>query len=526
MKLQIKKLNFINYKNMKLKFTLLLFVFILISGIMEGQEYNIEFGPKKRKPFHKEIIKHLHSDSSGHYVLFKGKKSKLVIEKFGNDFRPLFSKKFPIKKTKIIRQYISFAKNKFIWIYTVKNKKKKEIDFMLNIIDMEGNIVQTKKIKSISSKKDEPWFHLRWTLSSDKSKLLITGRTSKMKNSNFDFRAWTIVVDEKHDVIWEKEIGLDLPSRLVNHKYWKITNNAKAILATEIYKNKNREDLLRFFSLTEEDENLKLMKLNSSGVKIASHKIIEKENGDLLGVAFYYDELEEMKITGLMKIDIDGKDFSSKTNYCSFPNQSFVYGKNKPSNQKLEEGIDFTFFFKIKDVFINDKKEISIVSEEELHKVKLEYDKKSDGPVRRNYYYSNLIGVVRINNIPEVLDVTIFPKKQTFRDVNYYTSNSQLKTKNRTYFIYNDHKKNLKDNLESPKSYKKLKRQLNMITLLAYINDDGELIREQLYSKKDYNTSIMPRYSKQISPNKIFIIGFNISPLKYEFIRLGTVTIN
>lgn len=512
---------------MKLKLTLALFFFILLVGISNGQEPIVKFGPKIKKPLNKEIIRHLHSDSTGHYILFKSKETKLVIEKFGNNLKPLFSKKFPAKKTKIIRQHISFAKDKFIWLYSSRNKKEKKVDVFLSIIDLEGNIVQSKKIKSIPSRKDAPWFHIRWNLSQDKSKLLISGRTSRVDKSTFDFEGWVVIVDEKHNTLWEKDFNLDYPSNIVIHKNWKLTNNGKVILAANIYTegNKKRKDFVRFFSLTEGEEYIEPMELNTNSEKVASHKIIEKENGDLLGIAFCYDSIKKNKITKILKTEIDGKDFSFQTEYLPFPNQSFRYGRNKPSNQNLENKINFGILFEIRDILINDKKEIVIISEENGHTISPVY-KGGGEMVNKNFYISHKIGLVTINKNLEVIDVSLLPKEQTFVDFNYFTSHAQLKTKDRTYYIYNDHKKNLDHDFASEEEYKRLKKSVGMIPMIVYFDENGEMKRNQLYSRKKIRESIMPRISKQIGPNKLLIISFNLSVLKFESMRLGTVTIN
>lgn len=513
---------------MKLKLVFSLTLLILVSGILKSQEPIIDFGPKIKKPLSKEISKHLHSDSSGHYLLFKtNNNTRLVIEKFGNDFKPIFSKKFPNKKTKIVRQHISFAKDKFIWLYTSKNKKAKKNEIYLSLIDLEGNIVQTKKIKSISTRSDDPWYHVTWTLSEDKSKLLISGRTSKMKKATYDFLGWTVIVDENHDIIWEKDFSLDYPSNLVRKNSWKVTNNAKAILATEIYTaaNKKRKDVLRFFSLTEEEDYIEPMDLNPDSEKVASHKIIEKENGDLLCLAFCYNSIKENKITNILKVNIDGNDFSFKTEYLSFPNQSFKFGRNKMPERSSDKGVNVGVLSKINDVFLNDKKEIVIVSEEGGHTISPVYE-GGGKMVNKNFYISDKISIIIIGENLEVNEVSLLPKEQTIVDVNYYTSYSQLKTKDRTYYIYNDHKKNLDFDFESTEKYKRLKKPAGMVSVIVYIDEDGELKRKQLYSRKKIRESVMPRISKQIGPNKLLIVCFNLSALKFESMRLGTVTID
>jgi hypothetical protein len=513
---------------MKLKIIFTLTLLILISGVTKSQKPTIDFGPKLKKSLGKEISKHLHSDSSGHYILFKtNNNTKLVIEKFGNDFKPFFSKKFPNKKTKVIRQHISFANDKFIWLYSSKNKKAKKNEVFLSIIDLEGNIVQTKKIKSISSRSDEPWYHVTWTLSEDKSKLLISGRTSKLKKSTFDFSGWTVVVDENHDILWEKDFSLDFPSNLVRHKSWKVTNNAKAILATEIHTkgNKKRNDLLRFYSLTEEEDYIQPLELNPDSEKVASHKIIEKENGDLVAIAFCYNSIKENKITNILKVEIDGNDFSLDAEYLPFPNQTFKFGRNKISDQNSEKGVNVGVLFNIKDVFFNVKKEIVIVSEEGGHTVSPVYE-GGGKMVNKNFYISDKIGIVTISEKLEVVDVSLLPKAQTFVDFNYYTSHAQLKTKDRTYYLYNDHKKNLDHDLAFKEEYKRLKKSVGMIPMIAYFDENGELKRNQLYSRKKIKESIMPRVSKQIGSNKVLIVCFHLSKLKFESMRLGIVTID
>ncbi|MCB0515895.1 MAG: hypothetical protein KDD49_07515, partial [Bacteroidetes bacterium] len=121
------------------KFILFLNVLLLSASTFAQTAQVVLSDEMKVDPF---FMRHLHSDATGHYVLFaeRGKGGTMIpiIRKYDNKMKMLFSKEYKVDGKDIYYEDILYAKGKFIWISSKREKKSDVVSYYATPLDMKG----------------------------------------------------------------------------------------------------------------------------------------------------------------------------------------------------------------------------------------------------------------------------------------------------------------------------------------------------------------------------------------------------
>ncbi len=508
---------------------LILLLLLLCHFITFGQELNIKFSSTKSFPFSLNLKKHLHSDSTGHYFLFqKGKSFKspsLIIVKYDTNFRKVFAQKLDSGEKNTIHQGVIFHQNKFIWFYNIEKKKPKSVSAYLSEVDLEGNIIKSDKIESINYERKNDKTNFFWKISDDSSKILIYNILSKPVEKE-DLKAKVIVLDSNDGMMWKNEFTLDMSSKDFGKGYWKLTNNGNLIFTKAARNNRT------LYYLTKELEEPESIIYNPERKLLNNLVFKEVEKGKVVGASFY--ELKENStadlfnrkkkkakklIGGLYTIEINTTDFEYEDNYEKMPRGDYSYGRNDLVKGSKGQGIELTTNNKVSDIYLNKDKEVVIISEENYPSI-LDYYARIK-PDDRFLFDSRYLEVTTLNHDYSIKHISIIPKYQILEDINLYVSHVRFTTKGKTYFLYTDHKNNIKKETD----FKILRNRLMLATVLTYISPDGKLIRENILTKKNLKRFVSPRLCKQINENQLLVVSIKKSKMTSSTIQFGIIEI-
>lgn len=512
---------------LSIKKHLIFLSFLFFHLISFGQELNIKFSSQKSFPSLLNLKKHLYSDTTGHYFLFQKEKNfkspSLIIVKFDTKFKKIFAKKLDSGEKKTIHQGVIFYQNKFVWFYNIDKKKQKSVSVYLSEVDLDGNVIKTNEIETIHYKKKNDKTFFFWKISDDSSKILIYNILSK-PNEQEDLKAKVIVLDTNLDVIWENKFRINLSTKKFGKGFWKLTNNGNLIFTKA---NRNNRTLYYLTKDLDEPETI----IYNPEKKILNNLVFkEVENGKILGASFYelrenstedlFREKKKKKlIGGLYTIEINTTNFDYEDRYEKIPKGDYSYGRNDLVKRSKGQGVELTTNNKVSDIYLNEDKEVIIISEENYHPILDYYARVNSSD--RYYFSSRYIEVTTLNADYSIKNISIIPKYQILDNINLYVSHIRFKTKDKTYFLYTDHK----DNIEKESDFNILRNRLMLSSVIAYISPDGELIRKNFLTKRNLKRFISPRLCKQINDDQLLIVSIRKSTSGDSILQFGIIEI-
>jgi hypothetical protein len=131
-----------------------------------------------------------------------------------------------------------------------------------------------------------------------------------------------------------------------------------------------------------------------------------------------------------------------------------------------------------------------------------------------NYYYNDII-VVSIRPDASVKWIKKIPKLQiTSNDFGYLSSYALVIANNKLNFIFNDHPKNLEENRKKMKNGVSRK----MVTVLASIDDYGNVTKKALFSAKEQRVHTRPKIALQIAQDQSLFYAIRKKIYKFGII--------
>lgn len=222
------------------KSILTLFLFVVLAIPMLSQKYTVELSKELKLDKRINFKEHLHSDNSGHYILFDKNKFTRnltpVIYKFDNQFNLSFKKEFPIKKNKRKDLGIKYFGEKFAWMFYFKDKKKKQYDVYLTSISMDGKSSTPKIIISLKYTKKDDISKIDWIVSKDTSKIILIAEYDKNSKSNV-YKSYVHIIDHELNKVYDKKIITEHTQRRFESSNWNITTDGRVHFLGKVYNN-------------------------------------------------------------------------------------------------------------------------------------------------------------------------------------------------------------------------------------------------------------------------------------------------
>jgi hypothetical protein len=473
----------------------------------------------------------LGKDETGFYII-KGKFSNYSLEKFDLNMNVLWTKDLDIyltKKDKTVFENIIISKNKIIVFSSLFENKTDTKKLFASTISKDGildpKLYEVNSFDNLASKNAVTY---DVTLSENDVSILIFSNFREKNNEKEKFHYK--VIDE--NFLEKSKAFIELPYKGSNTTIIDyVIDNASNIhlvysvdLNREELNNKSNDDKIDFnyyiMSYYPATKEYKEYDMRVGDYKITGLSIIIDKDSRFMYVPGFYSEKKLNALAGtiISKIDlINKKVVYAKEKAFDPAFLAVVYNKpldeennDKPDKRK-PKATDQLYDYDIKELFVNDKEEVVMVSEKYYVQVVTTTMSNGNGgttTTRTYYYYYNNVMVTKFNTNGERAWCSNIPKYQvTTNDDGYFSSIGIFKYKDVVYVFYNDNPDNGTE--LSPKQLRTKNPQKSQVALIS-IDGEGNLKKRVLMPAPDKGKGIAtrPKFSAQVADNQVILLGF------------------
>lgn len=507
----------------------------------------------------KELVRHLHSDATGHYLYFKEVKTTKVgflrtttthfLEKYDADFKLVFSKAFK-RKGKDDKSILSFRSyNGNIFYFSAENSTpKKEINYSLTPVDKDGNELAAKEVTISKSSNNSTSQNRYWSASPDSSKILFA-TTSGNRSKKDVFAAYFWVFDKEMNVLWKKGVSLPIAERKIETSNFKVSNKGEVFFLGKVYEKNRKTEPGTLGNFKQQPHQLDLFKLTSKGSDLERALIASKEdfmksyglildkNNDALFLGLYGNSQKGPNI-GLhyQRYNATTSKLAAPTRRPYTAKELSTFGSSVTSKDSKSRKTGIDKGYKINELIIKPTGDILVITEENKTRTTATTSTtSSSNPVSsristssmtrtRDDYISNHLIVHHLSPEGKVKQVKLIPKKQELTGSKALSYKS-LFLNDEVLYLYYDNNDNLTKNITDPKKYKKLTRLKSCALLLSSINEKGKLQKNRVKTNTLKDGLVMPEYTKKIGDHTFLVILAISGKRNTSSFRLGTLTL-
>lgn len=482
-------------------------------------------------------------DGTGFYIT-KTEGGDLYLEKFDLAMKLLWTKNltvFVAKNKKTEYEDIIITESKIILFTSYFDSKAKTKKLFASYVSKDG-ILDPKlaEINSFSELKSDRSVAFDVELSKDKKTILVFTdfRERNEEKEKFHYK----VIDENFLQMAQSFVELPYTGANVSIIDYLIDNasNIHLIYSVNLKKeqagNKSNDDkidynyyIMSYYPATKQykEYDMRVGDYVISGMSL----IIDDANRFMYVPGYYSDKsVNALKGTMISKIDLLNKSvvYAKKKEFdATFLAE--VYAKpvdddddKKKSAQQINEdkkdgkiakGKEQLYNYDIRDLFVNDKDEVVLVSEQYYVRVVTTTTTSSTGTTTTTttyyYYYMNVMAI-KFNDQGERVWCLNIPKYQvTVNDGGYYSSIGVFNHDNKVYLFYNDNPKN--GTVMAKKQYSTKAPSKSQLALIT-IDTDGNATKRVLMPAPEEGKGIAtrPKFCVQLNEkeNEILILGY------------------
>lgn len=546
-----------NYKtfNNSMKNIICLLTLVLFGFGLSAQDVKIELGPEYKLSKKKLLAGHLHSNSSGHYMYFRERqggflstKVTYVLEKYDPKLKQVFSKNYEVDKRNVFGLEMKYFKQKFAWLQYEKDLDADNLIYYITPINLKGKASKPKKIAKFKYERRSDMPIIDWEISNDTTSILFIAQDDRDRRKE-DYQVYLSVLDNEFNKKWSKKVKLPYSQRQVIANSWTVTDEGDVYFLAKIYEDNKRRESKFGKGGKKAAYDMKLYKISADGSKnsfdlrlddafIKGMKIKPLENSEDIALIGFTGDSRNGPIQGATYMKMSGNDgsiiFAKKRNFTEDELDSFGRKNTSKDRNSRERGLDDEFIFK--EIITSEDGSITAVAEEDIVIVRESVDANGNRNVRTTFK-NNAIVVMDINPEGKVYNVGMIPKRQSNTKSGYPMANpkdepktdfqyyASFITEDRIYYLYNDDKDNFRKNITDPDRYRLLSSYNDAIAVLAHFDDNGKLVKKQLFSKKEAKTLLMPKHCSQIDENRMFFFNKKANFLGKSDFRFGILTI-
>jgi len=546
-----------------MKFISILFLFFLTSflNVLLAQDVELKWGlPVKANESVPTTV--LGKDETGFYIikhhyypdLIKQKYHSVVyLEKFDTSMNFLWTKKIEIYLTeykKTVFEKIILINNKIIVFASFYDSKTDTKKLFATHISPAGvidtNLCVVSAFDKLASKNAISY---DVTFSEKNNSILIFSsfKDTYKEKERFHYK----VIDD--NFIMKNQAFIELAhsgniTRIVDYTIDNAGNIHlvyKVDLQREVVDNESNDDTIHFnyyihsyYPATKEfkEYDMRVRDYIITGISV----LIDKDSRYMYVPGFYSDKrASALRGTFISKIDILNKQvvYSKEKDFdlefiaevYAKPIDEFDKTKDEEQDEK-KKGKEQLYDYDIVDLFVNDKEEIVLVSEQYYMRVVIKGTSILVGLMggdvyETNYYYYNNVMVTKFDATGDRLWCSNIPKFQKtaddgglFSPIGVFTHNDVV------YVIYNDNPKN--GTGIASKQYRTNNPKNSQLTMVS-VASDGMLKKKVLIHAPIYGEELrtQPKFCSQISDTQVVLIGclsFNFGYLTYNY-KLGKI---
>ena len=532
-------------QDLYMKFISILFLFFLTSflNVLHAQNVELKWGlpVKKTKAIPTDV---LGEDETGFYIIkYRG---GAYLEKFDRNMNFLWTKKIEIyltKTDKAVFENIILINNKIIIFASFYDGKTDTKKLFATYISPAGVI--DPKLHEVSafdklSSKNAVYYDVTFSEKNNSILVFSNFRDKYKEKEQFHYNIIDDNFIQKNQAFVELTYSGD-NTRIVDYTIDNASNIHlvyRVNLKKEEADNKSNDDkidfnyyILSYYPATKEykEYDMRVGDFIITGISV----LIDKDSRYMYVPGFYSDKRENaLRGTFISKIDILSKQvIYSKEKDFDPAFLAVVYAKpfDEDDKKKAEEpnekkkGKEQLYDYDIVDLFVNDKEEVVLVSEQYYMRVVTNTYTNANGTTSTSttyYYYYNNAMVTKFGADGDRLWCSSIPKSQvTTNDGGFFSSIGVFTYNDVVYVIYNDNPKN--GTGIASKQYRTINPQKSQLAMVS-ISSDGTLKKQVLMRAPTSGKGIgtRPKFCSQISDDEVILIGYQSSKYKLGKIDL------
>ena len=499
---------------MKLKTSLALLL-CLISLNTYAQKLTIEWGPTEELPKHNKNICILGQYKDKFYVLRASTdKGGQYIDVYDKDNKILNSSQITVNtegKETYFKDLL-LVDGQPILFYTFYNSKLQKQFLFGNKLGPDGHAIgDAFMIDEIQNEKKKKDGNFTVLLSHDSSKILVFRFEPYEKKANQRFNLK--VLNRDLGTIWEKHVTLPFEDADVTISDGTVTGNGKVYILAKFQHEqsavKHGMPTFKYYIYgfsAEKDKKQEEYEIGLGDKIIKSIGFKTDRENNLLCAGFYSNK-DIDKYNGSFFFKLGGKNNSVLAKGAQDFSKDFIAKFVGDSKAQKADGLSGATAYVpfLKSILTRKDGGFTVISE-------ISYNTYLDGGA--TYFSSNAIFVSKINADGSLAWNSMVPKYQnTKNDGGEFNSYSMAEYGDKLFFIYNDDPKNL-----AITEYRKMERLSSTnksIAVLAEIDAEGKLTREELFSNKEEGIILCPMMSILSKENQIRIYAQKKKDFKF-----------
>lgn len=482
------------------------------------QKPNITWGKEEKHPF-KTYLKKIICEHQGQLYTYRTsgeslKRNEHFLEVYNSQHMHLLER-FSLKGIydgDALVEDIKYIGEKLVVFYSVLDRENVRTAYA-QVINFDGKTtgaaIELDKL-TFSKRKNIGVFD--FVVSEDSTKLLLYRNEPFDKYANEKFTY--VVLDKTLKTLWRKEIELPYTDRYFEITEYRIDNNGNVFMLGAVYpdKTKGEKSTTRFvqpkyivFSYHYAENELSEYEIQLENKYISDITFRLNDKNDLVVGGFYATTPGSgIQGTFFMRIDDESREVTS-TNLKAF-DKDFM--RNFLSERRVEKGRGLTDMYF--DYFILRSNGGAVLVGEQYYAQHICYqDFRTGNMICTYHFYYNDIIVVNIDELGNITWTRRIPKLQhTVNDNGFYSSYSLGVIGKKLQFIYNDHPKNIQPTQsQATDKIRVMSGASAAVTVLVSIDENGNMVKQPLFSARGGNVIARPKIFKQISPNQLVVFA-------------------
>jgi hypothetical protein len=520
---------------MKKTLTLLLSVFTLLAygQLPQTQKVDVNWGEafKSKKTIYSKVLK---TEGDLIYVL-KFVKGETIIEVIDKNLNS--KKEIPVSEEMdgddlTYEGLVSFQDN-FVIMCSMINKKEKTNSLYYSTISESGSQSKWTKLVSMDYLKKRKSGDFSYDISQDSSKFMLYYNVpfeGKDAPEKFGF----LVLDEKLDQIWQKEIELSYNESLFYVTNFEVDDIGNAYILGREYAAK--EDRIKGMA----NYKYHILSYKNEGLDYKDFEIALDDkfitditfgfSNENITCAGFYSENGQRSIKGSFYVLIDGETQKPiKSTFKPF-DEDFItqdwtekqINKAKKKEKKKNKAIE-AYEYDLRDFIVHSDGGVTMLAEQYYVHVVTTTTTDANGNTTTkttyHYYYNDII-IVDISNEGTINWTSKIDKYQhSIDDGGYMSSYALMVTDDKLHMIYNMRARNVYEKDERKELTKEEKKAY--LTLFVTVDNKGEVEEEILIDNRQEETFIVPKLCEEFGDNQMFLFTQRGGKTK----KLGTITL-
>lgn len=414
---------------------------------------------------------------------------------------------------------IRFILNHYDKVYAFGSNRDKDAgETTLYAQEVDGSSLQpTGGLKTVgkltfSGNRSGDWFY---KYSRDSSFLLIYANHELRKNEPEKYSLF--VLGEDLDPVWSRVITLPYEESRFTMEDFAIDNDGNVFVLGilglargEARRRGSPNYSYRILSYHGEGEDVEEYEVSAGDLFLTDMSIDVSPKRDIICSGFY-SELGTFSIKGSYYLRIGRRSkeiekLSLKEFDLDFITMNYTEAQERKAERRAAKGKPVELFeYDLRDLIPRADGGAVLVGEQYFVRVVCYTDSRGGTRCTTYYIYNDII-VVSIGPAGEIEWATKVPKRQvSANDGGYYSSFATVITGEALYFVYNDNRKNLSEDLKKGKLYNYALSDRNGIIVVAEVDLEGNVSRKALSANAEIEAVAVPKLCRQVNHRQMFL---------------------